>query len=62
MVEDDDDGDDDDDLDAFGLEDKKVNGQGRGPGRRESSRRARWRYYKTRWRGWKLAWMKARRS
>jgi len=38
MVEDDDDGDDDDDLDAFGLEDKKVNGQGRGPGRRESSR------------------------
>jgi hypothetical protein len=38
MVEDDDDGDDDDDLDAFGLEDKKVNGQGRGPGRRASSR------------------------
>ncbi|KAF8543302.1 hypothetical protein BDD12DRAFT_726529 [Trichophaea hybrida] len=38
MVEDDDDGDDDDDLDAFGLEDKKVNGQGRGPERRESSK------------------------
>lgn len=32
MVEDDDDGDDDDDLDAFGLEDRRANGQRRNTG------------------------------